>query len=194
MKKLILLITVCLPIMTLASEAIRLNGDYLYSHIEIAQVRLQELVPSLNTKRFNELVADKYNCALRGDFFLCQKVVRGVALPHLVESEITKAWINRFFAFIPSPFDPSLTNESDYLMEWDIFDAVRFDGFQVSEYHYWLLKNDNEVHKIALNFSSGERWINIVNEEKITTPLKKAIRINNFKSTIFELDLVFIRQ
>lgn len=193
MKKLILLITLCLPVITLASEAIRLNGDYLYSHVEVAQVRLQEIVPSLNTKRFNELVADKYNCVLRGDFFLCQKAVKGVSLPQTLEAEINQAWNQRFFAFIASPFDPSLTNESDYLLEWDIFDVVRFDGFQVSEYHYWLLKNDHETHKIALNFSNGERWINIVDETKITTPLKKTVRVNNLKSTIFELDLAFIR-
>lgn len=194
MKKLILIITLCLPVITLASEAIRLNGDYLYSHVEVAQVRLQEIVPSLNTTRFNELVADKYSCALRGDFFMCQKAVKNVSLPEVQKSEINQAWSHRFFAFIPSPFDPSLTNESDYLMEWDIFDVVRFDAFQVSEYHYWLLKNDGETHKLSLNFANGERWINIVDETKISTPLKKIVRVDNFKSTIFELDVVFIRQ
>lgn len=93
---------------------------------------MQEIVPSLNTTRFNELVAHKYSCVLRGDFFMCQKAVKNVSIPKALKTEIDQSWSHRFFAFIPGPFDPSLTNESDNLMEWDFFDVVRFDAFQVS--------------------------------------------------------------
>lgn len=184
----------CLPVITHASELVRLDGVYAYSHIEIAQVREQEIVPSLNTKRFNELVADKFICKLRGDFFVCQKAVKGLALPASLETQINSAWESKSFAFNQSTLDPNLVNESETLLEWDVFDTVKAEGVQASEYHYYLIKSENDVHKIAINFPLGQRWLNISDEKKISTPVQKIERLSQFKSRIFELDLVFLNK
>ncbi len=193
MKKIILSLAVVLPLSLFANEPIQLNGQYMFNRVETAVVRDTELVPSLNTKRFNELVADKYNCYLRGDFFYCQKFIHGQDMPEALKNEMNSIWKGRFFEFIASSNSPSLTNESDYLMEWDIFDYVRFEGFPVSEYHYYLSKGEPETHKIVLNFGSGQKWMIIQNEKSISTPVEKTIRISNFKSKIYSLDVFFTK-
>ncbi|AUN97534.1 hypothetical protein DOM21_13760 [Bacteriovorax stolpii] len=191
MKNLILALTIVFPLLTFANEAIRLDGMYTYKQVEVSQVRDVELVPSLNTARYNELVKDKYQCYLRGDFFMCQKFIKGAELPEGIKSEVNRAWDGRFFNFIASSFDPEMTNESDSLLEWDIFATVRFEGFQVSEYHYYLLKGENDVHKISLNFASGQKWFVVENESTLSMPIQKTERKSPLKSRVFELSLIF---
>lgn len=193
MKKLLLIAMLCLPVITHASEPIRLEGVYNYSHVEIAQVREQEIVPSLNSQRYAELVADKFICKLRGDFFVCQKIVKGVGLPASIETQLNSAWQSKSFTFNQSQLDPSLVNESESLLEWDIFDNVKSEGVEANEYHYYLIKSENDVHKISINFPSGQRWLNISDEKMISTPVQKIERLSQFTSRIFELDLTFIR-
>ena len=191
MKKLILTLFVVLPLSTFANEAIRLDGMYTYKQVEVSQVRDIELVPSMNTSRYNELVKNKYQCFLRGDFFKCQKFLKDMRIPVEMVSEINRAWDGRFFEFVTSSFDPAVTNESESLLEWDIFDTVRFEGFHVSEYHYYLLIGESNVHKIALNFASGQKWFVVENDNKITMPIEKTERKTPLKSRVFELSLVF---
>ncbi len=193
MKNLILALTIVFPLSTFANEAIRLDGMYTYKQVEVSQVRDVELVPSLNTARYNELVKDKYQCYLRGDFFMCQKFIKGAELPQAIQSEVDRAWNERFFNFIASSFDPELTNESESLLEWDIFANVRFEGFQVSEYHYYLLKGENDVHKISLNFASGQKWFVVENESTLSMPIQKTERKSPLKSRVFELSLIFTK-
>lgn len=193
MKNLILALTIAFPLSTFANEAIRLDGMYTYKQVEVSQVRDVELVPSLNTARYNELVKDKYQCYLRGDFFMCQKFIKGAELPQAIQSEVDRAWNERFFNFIASSFDPELTNESESLLEWDIFANVRFEGFQVSKYHYYLLKGENDVHKISLNFASGQKWFVVENESTLSMPIQKTERKSPLKSRVFELSLIFTK-
>lgn len=191
MKNLILALSIVLPLSTYANEAIRLDGMYTYKQVEVSQVRDVELVPSLNTSRYNELVKDKYQCYLRGNFFMCQKFLKEVVLPKAIEHEIDLAWNERFFEFVASSFEPEMTNESESLLEWDVFDTVRFEGFGVSEYHYYLLKGESDVHKISLNFASGQKWFVVENESKISMPIQKTERKTPLKSRVYELNLVF---
>lgn len=193
MKKLILALFVVLPLSTFANEAIRLDGQYTYKQVEVSQVRDIELVPSMNTSRYNELVKNKYQCFLRGDFFKCQKFLKDMRIPIEMSSEVNRAWSGRFFEFVASAFDPAVTNESEGLLEWDIFDIARFEGFQVSEYHYYLLMGENNVHKISLNFSLGQKWFVIENEDKILMSIEKTERKSPFKSRVFELSLIFTK-
>ena len=193
MKKLILALSVVLPLSIYANEAVRLDGIYAYKQVEVAQVRDVEFVPSLNTARYNELVKDKFQCFLRGDFFMCQKHLKNVALPKAIEKEVNSAWTGRFFQFLPSVFEPAITNESDSLMEWDVFDAVRFEGYQVSEYHYYLLKGENDIHKIVMNFTSGQKWMVVENESTLAMTIQKTERLSALKSRVFELSLIFNR-
>lgn len=194
MKKLILSLAVLLPLSLFASnEPIQLDGQYKYNRVETSIVRDTELVPSLNTKRFNELVADKYSCYLRGDFFYCQKFLHGVEMPTELKKDMDMLWAGRFFAFMATMNSPSLTNESESLMEWDIFDSVRFDAFPASEYHYYLLRGDTEVHKISINFASGQKWMVIQNQNSISMPVERTIRISNLKSKIFNLEVFFTK-
>ncbi len=191
MKKLILALTFLLPFSVFSNEAIKLEGRYTYKQVEIAQARDLELVPSLNTVRYNELVGDSYQCSLRGDFFMCQKFLKGVELPASIEKEIDRAWSGRFFDFIAGPVSPEITNESESLLEWEIFDTVKFEGFHVPEYHYYLLKGESDVHKISLDFASGEKWFVVEDETKISMPMKKTERNSPLRSRVFELSLVF---
>ena len=193
MKKIILSLAVLLPLSLFANEPIQLNGQYMFNRVETAVVRDTELVPSMNTKRYNELVANKYDCYLRGDFFYCQKFIHGEDMPVALKNEMNQLWSGRFFEFVASSNSPSVTNESEYLMEWDIYDTVRFDGFPVSEYHYYLLRREPEIHKIVLNFGSGQKWMIIQNEKSISTPVERIVRISQFKSKIFSLDVFFTR-
>ncbi len=193
MKKLFLTLVVLLPLSTFANEAMKLEGQFIYNKVEVAQVRDVELVPSMNTARYNELVKDKFQCFLRGDFFMCQKHLKGVELPWSLKKEIADAWTGRFFDFVPSALSPAMTNESESLLEWDIFDTVRFEGFHVSEYHYYLLKSEPDVHKIVMNFASGPKWMVVENESTLLMPIQKTVRANYFQSRVFELSLIFKR-
>lgn len=193
MKKLILLITLVLPLSLFANEPYVLDGQYMFSKVESMLVRDTELVPSMNTKRFNELVADKYDCYLRGDFFYCQKFLHDVKMPEVLKNDMDMLWAGRFFSFIHSGFDPSLTNESEYLMEWDIFDGVRFEGFPASEYHYYLMLGDSQTHKISIKFGSGEKWMVVYNENTISMPVERKIRISNLKEQIYNLEVFFTK-
>lgn len=191
MKKIFLTLVVLLPLSTYANEAMKLVGQYTYNKAEVAQVRDVELVPSMNTARYNELVKDKFQCFLRGDFFLCQKHLKNVELPWGLGKEIADAWSGRFFEFVPSALTPAITNESESLLEWDIFDTVKFEGFQVSEYHYYLLKGESDIHKIVMNFASGPKWMVVENESTLAMPIQKTMRTSQFKSRVFELSLIF---
>lgn len=193
MKKLFLTLVVLLPLSTYANEAMQLEGRYTYNKVEVAQVRDVELVPSMNTARYNELVKDKFQCFLRGDFFMCKKHLKNVELPWSLQKEIADAWMGRFFDFIPSMLSPTMTNESDSLLEWDVYDTVRFEGFSVSEYHYYLIKGDSDVHKIVMNFASGPKWMVVEDETKLAMPIQKTVRSNQFQSRVFELSLMFHR-
>ena len=102
-------------------------------------------------------------------------------------------WEGRFFEFIASSSSPSITNESESLMEWDVFDRVSFEGFSVPEYHYYLIRNEPEIHKISIDFGSGKRWMIIQNDKSISTMVERTIRISNMKTRIFNLDVFFTR-
>lgn len=193
MKTLFLTLVVLLPLSTFANEAMKLDGRYTYNKVEVVQVRDVELVPSMNTARYNELVKDKFQCFLRGDFFMCQKHLKNIELPWNLNREVTDAWSGRFFEFTPSSLAPAMTNESESLLEWDIFDTVRFEGFHVSEYHYYLLKGQTDIHKIVMNFASGPEWMVVENESKLAMLIQKTVRTSNFKSRVFQLSLIFNR-
>lgn len=165
----------------------------MFKEVTAAVARDTELVPSMNTKRFNELVADHYDCYLRGDFFYCQKFLHGVFMPEDLKNDMNMLWAGRFFEFIASSKAPSITNESEDLMEWDIFDYARFEGFPASEYHYYLLRGGPEVHKIVINFGSGQKWMVIENENRISMSVQRTVRSSNLKSRIFDLKVYFIR-
>ncbi len=192
MKKLILSLAVLLPLSLFANEPIKLDGQYMFSKVETSLVRDTELVPSMNTKRFNELVADKYDCYLRGDFFYCQKFIHGAEMPDALKNDMNMLWSGRFFEFIGTDNAPSMTNESEYLFEWDIFDGVRFEGFPASEYHYYLLRDgENEIHKISINFASGQKWVVVQDEKSISLPVERTVRISNLKSKIYNVEVFF---
>jgi hypothetical protein len=176
-----------------AFEPILLNGIYTFNSITISQVRDVELVPSMNTARYTELVKDKYQCSLRGDYFYCQKFIKGASLPQNIELDVMNAWRGKFFDFLPTGNFPTVTNESDSLFEWDIHDQVTFGNSRVSEYHYYVLKNDSELHKISLDFSTGKEWLVVENDTTLSMSLQKTQRISTFQMRIFLLSLAFVK-
>ena len=193
-KNLVLtLITLSASFSVQAFEPISLNGIYTFNSIAVSQVRDVELVPSMNTARYTELVKEKFQCSLRGDYFYCQKFIKGASLPSTIEQDVTNAWSGKFFDFLPSGAYPTVTNESDSLFEWDVHDQVTFGNSLISEYHYYVLKNDKELHKISLDFSTGKEWLVVENDSTLSMSLQKTQRFNTFQMRIFILSLSFVK-
>ena len=176
-----------------AAEAIRPDGLYVFNEVKAAQIRDVEIVPRQNSQRYFELVSNKYQCQLVGNFYKCQKHLKDVSLPVELKNEIKSLWRNNKFNFVRSPLSPSLTNEAQSLMEWRIFDQVTFGQEQVSEYDYFLLLGQNEIHKIVLRFNAAPVWLVIENESKLYLSLQKRISSGQFKTRIYELSLFFLR-
>ena len=193
MKKLIIALVALLPITLMASEPIRLNGQYPFKEVKAAIARDTELVPSMNSKRFNELVADHYDCYLRGEFYYCQKFLHNVDMPEDLKNDMNMLWAGRFFDFKASSSAPSITNESEDLMEWDIFDDVKFESATASGYHYYLLRGEGQVHKIVINLTSGPKWLVIENKNRIFMLAQRTVEVSQLKSRIFDLEVYFNR-
>ncbi len=192
-KVVLTFITLTLSWSVQAFEPMSLNGIYTFNSIAVSQVRDVELVPSMNTSRYKELVSDKFQCTLRGDYFYCQKFIKGATLPSSIELDVTNAWSGKFFDFLPSGNYPTVTNESDRLFEWDIHDQVTFGNSRISEYHYYVLKNEKELHKISLDFSTGKEWLIVENESSLAMTLQKTQRLSTFQMRIFLLSLSFVK-
>ncbi|MBY0414067.1 MAG: hypothetical protein K2Q18_07870 [Bdellovibrionales bacterium] len=195
MKKFILLILASLTFTALAQdfapEYLRPEGIYLYTGLETIQIRDVEVVPTQNVDRYKKLLQEKYECSLRGGFHMCQKHTKLTEIPSILHENITREWQGRFFEFTQTENTPIQTNDSEGLLEWDIYDHVKFEGAHIFEYQYYLLKGDSLVHKISLNFLSGKRWLVIRDAKTLLMSQQKTIRESQFKARIYELSLVF---
>ncbi|WP_408097540.1 hypothetical protein ACJVC5_01135 [Peredibacter sp. HCB2-198] len=177
-----------IPLTALANVPIRPDGLYQFKSIKVSQVRDSELVHVSNRSRFLELVKDKFQCYNKGDFFQCQKHIKGVSLPQNLSEDLKKEWKNKTFEFLPSNLAPLMTNDAPDLMEWDIQDTVKFNNERITQYHYYLVQQD--VHKANLNFKT-QQWINIQDEEEFSVPVRKTLQLSQWQSRIFELSLIF---
>ncbi|MBC7711824.1 MAG: hypothetical protein H7177_00695 [Rhizobacter sp.] len=193
MKKIILALTVLLPLSLYAVEPVKLDGQYMFKEVKTDLVRNTEIVPVANSNRFKELVADHYDCYLKKGFYNCQKFLHNVEMPEDLKNDMNMIWSGRFFDFIATSNSPSVTNESEDLMEWDIFDRIRFEGNSASSYHYYLIRGEPEVHKITINFADMPRYMVIENESRVSMAVQRTLKISNLKSQIFDLEVFFNR-
>jgi hypothetical protein len=191
MKKLIFTCCAIFSLSLLANEPIKLEGNFTYSGVELSQIRDIEIVPSSNNDRYKELVAIGFQCFLRGNFFSCQKFIKNESLPVILEKEITQTWTGINFDFISRQEFPTNTNESESLYEWDIHDTVKFNNQTVEDYHYYLLKDDQDIHKIVMKFVTGEEWLIVQSEKRVSSFLEKRIHSSKFTSRIYSVLLNF---
>lgn len=196
MRNLIFLILSILFFNTYAAdEIIRPEGVYTFSDVKVAQVRDQEIVPLQNTKRYLELMEQKYQCTLVTKFYKCQKHIKNVELPFSIKNKLKKETEGKSFEFALSPMSPELINEAESINEWLVFDLVTFDGEQTSEYHYYLLKGSDgsEVHKAMIGFANNPQWPVIENSKTLYVPVQQVLKNGKFTSRIFELSLYFTK-
>lgn len=196
MKNLILLTLSILSLNTFAvEEIIRPEGVYTFSDVKVAQVRDQEIVPQQNTKRYLELMKQKYQCSLVTKFYKCQKHIKNVELPFSIKNKLKKETKDKTFEFVLSPMSPELINQAESIEEWLVFDLVTFDGEQTSEYHYYHLKGSDgsDVHKAMIGFANNPQWPVIENSKTLYVPIQQVLNNGKFTSRIFELSLYFTK-
>jgi hypothetical protein len=194
MKKLILLALTFLSFNSNALEILRPEGRYKFKSIEVAQVRDVEIVPQRNKERYLELVEQRFQCFLVGQFYKCQKHVKNVELPVNLKNKLTKDLKGKSFEFTLSTMEPAIISEADGLDEWLIFDTVQYDGEQINEYHFYHLKGlVCGVQKALITFEKSPQWPVIVDENTIYTPIQKIISTGTFTTRVFELSQYFAK-
>lgn len=197
MKKLILCSLSILSLNLFASEitsgVIRPEGLFKFSEVKVAQVRDIEVVPEINTQRYDELLKLNYQCQLVANFYRCVKFIKNVELPQSILTKITNESRGKTFEFTLSPMDPTQINESENLNEWIVFDSVQFNGELISEYHYYQLKGSDgtEVQKAFMCFENFPQWPVFVDSKTLFTPVHKGVTTGRFTSRVYELSLFF---
>lgn len=194
MKNLIFLSLTFLSFNSNALEILRPEGTYKFKSIEVAQVRDVEVVPVRNNERYTQLVEQKYQCFLVGQFYKCQIHVKSIDFPESLKKKLVKEVKGKSFVFTHSPMEPAIISEADSLDEWLIFDTVSYDGEQITEYHFYHLKGlVGSVQKALITFEKSPQWPVIVDENTIFTPIQKIVTTGPFRTRIFELSQYFTK-
>lgn len=169
----------------------RLDGVFVYTDVDVAHIRDVEVIPYQNSERYGELQKQGFTCEFIAGFYKCVKFIRSAQLPQDLEAKIHQTWVGKAYEFIPGAMSPKLKNDSESLLEWDVFDTVRTNSDVAYSYHYYLL--DSAVHKIKINFPAGEQWFLIHGHRHISIYLKKVVRLGKNQRREFDLLLNFTR-
>jgi hypothetical protein len=166
MKNLIAVIALSYPLLTRAGEPYRLDGEFAFRGLGLAQTRDVEVVPQQEPNRVEELKRDSYTCERAMNFYRCVKFVANDEIPERVAANLLKRWKGATVRFARGPGNVILTNDAPSLTEWDIPDTVQMGSREVRKYQYFLL--EGELHKIKLPFRNGDEWFLVRDDANVT--------------------------
>ncbi len=185
--------TVCsLEVYSRQSAAVPVGVFKFRNRVELLTIKKSEMVNSLTQtgkKRIFELKALGWTCQQQaGNLNKCTVFEKNERLPSELLSKIQKKY-NDFAIYFSEIHSSALTNDSEFLKEYDVAQLVELNHLSLDKYLLQVLK-DGPI-KLQFKLKENEKfYLNLIDENTNAAFETYTIAENN-KSTLYAVEIIF---